>query len=68
MLKNNIYNIDEEFDYSPIIGIVAQYLRRIIKEEGLERSNIITDTIFDSGRTDDHDNVKLSASPIPLSS
>ena len=41
MLKNNIYNIDREFDYPTIKGIVVKSLEKIAKEEVLKnRANI----------------------------
>jgi hypothetical protein len=33
MLKNNIYNIDKEFDYPTIKGIVLKSLEKIVKEQ-----------------------------------
>ena len=36
MLKNNIYNIDREFDYYTIKSIVAESLQNIVKEEALK--------------------------------
>jgi hypothetical protein len=41
MLENNIYNIDKEFDYPTIKGIVVKSLEKIAKEEVLKnRANI----------------------------
>jgi hypothetical protein len=44
MLKNNIYNIDREFDYSTVKSIVVKSLVKIAKEEALR--NIHQDVIF----------------------
>jgi hypothetical protein len=55
MLKNNIYNIDREFDYAIIKAVVIQSLEKIVKEEVLKnRANIYQDVIFDSKDNDDH--------------
>jgi hypothetical protein len=63
MLKNNIYNIDKEFDYPTIKDIVIQSLEKIAKEEALKkRANIPQDVIFDSKAT----NVNLLATPTPV--
>jgi hypothetical protein len=44
MLKNNIYNIDKEFDYSTVKSIVLKSLQKIAKEEALENtSNVLSD-------------------------
>jgi hypothetical protein len=61
MLKNNIYNIDKEFDYT----IVVKSLEKIAKEEALNRrANIPRDVIFDFKDNDYYPNsVKLSAPP-----
>jgi ethanolamine utilization protein EutQ (cupin superfamily) len=37
MLKNNIYNIDREFDYYTIKSIVAKSLEKIVKEEASKK-------------------------------
>jgi len=48
MFKNNIYNIDREFDYPTIKAIVIQLLEKIVKEEALKNTaNIPHDTIFE---------------------
>jgi hypothetical protein len=36
MLKNNIYNIDKEFDYSTIKAIVVKSLEKISKTRSIE--------------------------------
>ena len=60
MLKNNIYNIDREFDYATIKGIILKSLDKIAKEEAL--NNIQNGVIFDSKDNDDLPvNVKLPA-------
>ena len=65
MLKNNIYNIDKEFDYATIKDIVIQSLEKIVKEESLKkRTNIFQNAIFDFQDNDDHPvNVNLVAPP-----
>ena len=48
MIENNIYNIDREFGYHTIRGIVIQSLEKIAKEEALKNTaNIPHDTIFE---------------------
>jgi hypothetical protein len=48
MLKNNIYNIDKEFDYTTVKSIVLRSLEKITKEEALKkRANVSQDVIFD---------------------
>jgi hypothetical protein len=48
MLENNIYNIDKEFDYPTIKGIVIQSLEKIVKEKALKNTpKIPPDTIFE---------------------
>jgi hypothetical protein len=63
MLKNNIYNIDMEFDYSKIEHV--KFLEETVKQEGLKkRSDVHDDVIFDYRGIDDNlNNVDLS--PIP---
>ncbi|MFL6364077.1 MAG: hypothetical protein ACJ719_02570 [Nitrososphaeraceae archaeon] len=40
MFKNNIYNIDREFDYTTVKSIVVKALGKVVKEEALKkRSN-----------------------------
>jgi hypothetical protein len=36
MLKNNIYNIDREFDYATVKSIVVKSLENIVKDEALK--------------------------------
>jgi hypothetical protein len=38
MLKNNIYNIDKEFDYCTVKAIVVKSLEKIVKEEALKNT------------------------------
>jgi len=66
MLKNNIYNIDREFDYATIKDIVIQSLEKIVKEEVIKNTvNIPQDTIFED--TDYSNNLNnLPAPPTPL--
>jgi hypothetical protein len=65
MLRNNIYNIDREFNYATVKSIVVKSLEKIAKEEALNRrANIPRDVIFDSKDNDYYpNNVKLSAPP-----
>ncbi|MFL6393792.1 MAG: hypothetical protein ACJ708_03935 [Nitrososphaeraceae archaeon] len=39
-LKNNIYNIDLEFDYPTIKAVVIQSLEKMVKEEALKKRAI----------------------------
>jgi hypothetical protein len=65
MLKNNIYNIDREFDYPTIKNIVVKSLEKIVKEEALKNTaNIPNDTIFEDN--DYPNNINLFAPPTPL--
>src|SRR5919199_5403275 len=65
MLKNNIYNIDWEFDYPTIKDIVIQSLEKIVKEEALKNTAYIPhDTIFE--HNDYPNSVNLIAPPSPL--
>jgi hypothetical protein len=61
MLKNNIYNIDKEFDYNTIKAFVIKSLK-MIKEEALKNIH------NDSKGNDDHpiNVIRLSAPPTPL--
>ena len=44
MLKNNVYNVEKEFDYSTIKAAVIKSLENIVKEEALKkRSYVISD-------------------------
>jgi hypothetical protein len=65
MLKNNIYNIDREFDYGTIKGIVVKSFEKIAKEETLKKiAYIHQDVIYDFKDDDDYPNsVNLSAPP-----
>jgi hypothetical protein len=42
MLKNNIYNIDKEFDYSAVKAIVVKSLEKILKQESLRDVSTIS--------------------------
>jgi hypothetical protein len=54
MLDNDIYNINQEFDYSTIKYIVVKSLENIVKQEALKkRSNIYDDVVFNSEGIDD---------------
>jgi hypothetical protein len=47
MLKNNIYNIDKEFDYRTSSAIVLKSVEKIVKQEALKnKSNIPDDVVF----------------------
>jgi hypothetical protein len=62
MFKNNIYNIDREFDYTTVKSIVLKSLQNIAKEEALKNASNICDNVsFDSKGIDGHNNVELSA-------
>jgi hypothetical protein len=54
MFKNNIYNIDREFDYATIKGIVILSLEKTLKEEALQRDNNPWNVNFDFQDNDDH--------------
>jgi hypothetical protein len=55
MLKNNIYNIDREFNYGTIKSIVVKSLEKLVKQEALKkRANISHDAIFEFQDNDDH--------------
>ena len=51
MLKNDIYNIDKEFDYTTVKSIVLKSLNKIAKQQVLK--NIHNVVIFDSKDNDD---------------
>jgi hypothetical protein len=62
MLKNNIYNIDMEFDYATVKDIVLKSLEKIIKEEAFKNiSNIRNDIISDCEGNGDPKNINLLA-------
>jgi len=46
MLKNNIYNIDKEFDYPTIKDIVIQSLEKLVKEEALKNNSNIPNHVI----------------------
>jgi hypothetical protein len=46
MLKNNIYNIDKEFDYSTVKAIVVKSLEKMVKQESLRDTSIISNDIL----------------------
>jgi hypothetical protein len=45
MFKNNIYNIDREFDYATIKGIVLKSLEKIAQEAALENTSNVPDRV-----------------------
>jgi hypothetical protein len=64
MLKNNIYNIDTEFDYATVKTIVLKSLVKIAKEEALKnRPNVSNDFIVDYDRVDANHNKLIYAAP-----
>jgi hypothetical protein len=65
MLRNNIYNIDREFNYATVKSIVVKSLEKIANEEALKkRANVPQNVIFDFKDNDYYpNNVKLSAPP-----
>ncbi|MFL6401628.1 MAG: hypothetical protein ACJ72J_18870 [Nitrososphaeraceae archaeon] len=66
MLENNIYNIDREFDYPTIKGIVVKSLEKIVKEDVLKnRANISQNVIFEDN--DNSNDLSQAAPPTPLS-
>jgi hypothetical protein len=64
MLSNNIYNIDKEFDYPTIKGIVIRSLEKTVKEEALKKK--ANDVVFDFKDDELSNNVRLSQAPSPL--
>jgi hypothetical protein len=52
MLRNNIYNIDREFDYGTIKSIVLKSLEKLVKQEALK--NRTKHVIFEFQDNDDH--------------
>jgi hypothetical protein len=58
MLKNNIYNIDKEFDYCTVKAFVVKSLEKIVKEEALKNtSNVPDDVLSDCEGNGDPSNV-----------
>ena len=67
MLKNNIYNIDREFDYPTIKGIVVKSLEKIVNEDVLKNTAYIPhDTIFEHNDYPTTNNVNLLPPPTSL--
>jgi hypothetical protein len=64
MFKNNIYNIDREFDYATIKGIVLKSLEKIAQEAALENTSNVPDhvPIHPKDNDDRLVNIKL---PVP---
>jgi hypothetical protein len=55
MLKNDIYNIDREFDYTTVKTIVLKSLVKLAKEEALKKIlNVSNDFIVDYDRVADN--------------
>jgi 5-methylcytosine-specific restriction endonuclease McrA len=63
MLKNNIYNIDKEFDYSAVKAIVVKSLEKILKQESLRDVSTISNHILPDTKEDGNN---LPAPPTPL--
>jgi 5-methylcytosine-specific restriction endonuclease McrA len=63
MLKNNIYNIDKEFDYTTVKNIVLRSLEKIAKEEASKKKP--NDIIFDSK---DNDDLPVNVNKLPAPS
>ena len=61
MLKDNIYNIDRNFDYTTVRSIVLKSLGKIANEQVLKNSR--NGVIFDSKDNDDHTVNNLLAPP-----
>jgi hypothetical protein len=63
MFKNNIYNIDREFDYATIKGIVLKSLEKIAQEAALENTSNVPDRvpIHPKDNDDRPVNIKLPA-------
>jgi hypothetical protein len=64
MFKDKIYNINREFDYPTIKGIVTQSLKKTVEEALKNTANIPDDTGFEDN--DHHNNANLHAPPTPL--
>ena len=65
MLRNNIYNIDREFNYATVKSIVVKSLEKIVKQE--TSKNIHNDILFDSKDNDIHP-VNVNRLPAPPTS
>ena len=64
MLKNNIYNIDKEFDYSTVKNIVIESLDKIAKEETLKKRAYVSPNAVPDFKDNLYPNdVKLFAPP-----
>jgi hypothetical protein len=63
MLKKNIYNIDKEFDYSTVKAIVIKSLEKMVKQESLRDTSIISNDILPDTKEGD---INLLAPPAPL--
>jgi hypothetical protein len=63
MLRNDIYNIDREFDYAVVKSIVVKSLEKIAKEEALK--NIPQNVIFDF-KDNDYPNSVIQAARLHL--
>ncbi|MFL6360694.1 MAG: hypothetical protein ACJ72V_15320 [Nitrososphaeraceae archaeon] len=56
MLNNDIYNINNEFDYSTVKDIVLKALEKIVKQEAASKnrsntSNVVSDFKHDNDPT-----------------
>ena len=63
MLESNIYNIDRNFDYATVKAIVIKSLEKMVKQESLRDTSIISNDILPD--TKDGGN-NLLARPAPL--
>ena len=63
MLKNDIYNINREFDYPTIKGIVVKSLEKIAKGEALKNRAYVSPNAVSDFKDND---VKLLSPPTPL--
>jgi hypothetical protein len=63
MLESNIYNIDRNFDYATVKAIVIKSLEKMVKQESLRDTSIISNDILPD--TKDGGN-NLLAPPAPL--
>jgi hypothetical protein len=68
MLKNNIYNIDREFDYPTVKAIVLKSLVKIAKEDALKKkSNVPNNVVFHYDSVyDNPNNMSQATRPSPL--
>jgi hypothetical protein len=63
MLKNDIYNIDREFDHTTVKTIVLKSLVKLAKEEASKKRS--RDLVFDYCRVDDNPSSVSQVAPPP---